>query len=611
MANVTIFKLRDKLLAVITLLVVVLVGGVLFTLNARLGPVGIEALNADLDRTRTVFNSFIEERAANLKDKAVLIAGLPRLTAALDVKHPQFDTIAATVTELCLDLNDTVRVPLFIVTDKEGRALFNDFHIPEVNLALMEGREPDPARMKSSPPESFADRPAVKKALNGEASRGGFIYHLKPDDPKVPEADLAFQAVAVPIGSHGRILGVLLLGFALDDKLAIQMNKMTDSEIAFDLDGKIYGSTQNLSHMASLAQDLSPIQASASEWMKSNESPKSFSVVLGGKNYLSLFSPFQDMNQTKLGDYVLLRPQEKALAVQETIQASILSFGIVGVLLAFILSLVIAQRITAPLNTLLKGVQEVGKGNLGVRVDVKSRDELGVLARAFNEMIIGLSEKERVTKILGKYVAPQVAKKLLASDEQMTLKGERRECAIMFTDIRGFTALSENMAPEKLVTELNEYFTQMVDVVFKYEGTLDKFIGDAIMAVWGAPVPFEDKEFRSVKCALEMMAALNHLNMERLKKNQVPLTMGIGLNTGVVVSGNLGSDKHSDYTVIGEEVNLASRLCSKAAPGQILISESMYRKLKGLVEVKALEPILLKGFTDPAKVYEVTGLTSV
>jgi adenylate cyclase len=189
------------------------------------------------------------------------------------------------------------------------------------------------------------------------------------------------------------------------------------------------------------------------------------------------------------------------------------------------------------------------------------------------------------------------------------LKGERRECAVMFTDIRGFTAFSENMPPEKLVKDLNEYFTLMVDEVLKYEGTLDKYIGDAIMAVWGAPVAFEDKEMRAVKAALDMQYVLGQYNKARIDRNVPPLTMGIGINSGIVVSGNLGSDKRTDYTVIGEEVNLASRLCSKAAPGQILISDSMYRKLKGLVEIRVLDPVTLKGFSEPVKVYEVTGLS--
>ena len=613
-------KIRDKILLALGLLVVALVGGLLGALNARLKPVGIEALNADLNRTRVVFNSFVEERTTNLENKAVLVAGLPRLVAALDVKKPKFEAIADTVTELCVDLNESaVRVPLFIVTDRDGRVLFNNFHIPEKIRALLQGREPDPARMGYNPPEDashwFCVRNALQNAQNPKSasSRGGFLYHLQPDDPQKAAEDLVFQAVAVPINSHGRLLGTLLLGFALNDGLAQHMNKMTDSEIAFDKDGKIFGCSENLSKVTALAQDLSgplALATGAEGAPKTDEEMKSYSLTVGGKSYRALFSPLPDMSGAQLGDYALLRPQDKALAVEQTIQQTILFLGLAGILLAFGLTLFIAQRFTAPLNLFLHGVREVGQGNLNVRVDVKSDDELGLLAHAFNDMVAGLSEKERVTKILGKYVAPQVAKKLLASEEGVALKGERRECTVMFTDIRGFTTLSENMAPEKLVTELNEYFTTMVDVVFAYEGTLDKFIGDAVMAVWGAPVPFEDKELRAVKCALEMQEALRKLNLQRLQKNLAPLTMGIGINTGVVVSGNLGSDKRTDYTVIGEEVNLASRICSKAAPGQVLISEPMYRKLKGLVEVRPLEAVSLKGFSDPVKVYEVAKVVS-
>ncbi len=599
-------RLRDKLLLAVVLLVAVLMGSVLVALNARLHPIGIDALKSDLDRTNVVFNSFVRERSDNLAEKAFLIAGLPRLTAALDVKDPKFDTIAATVTELCMDLNRTVGVPLFIVTDQTGRVLFDRFHIPEINLALLQGREPDPSKEK--PLQEYAgDWPNIKKALAGDTSRGGFLYTLKPDDPKVSETSLAFQTVAVPISSRGRVLGTLLLGFALDDDLAARMNRMTDSEITFNVASKIFGATKNLQQMPALAQTLAPL-VSISSPTNPGDAATNASVKLNNENYLCLFSPFVVVNNDQPGYYVLLRSQDKALAVQETIQQTILFLGLLGTVFAFGMALFIAQRITAPVNTLLKGVQEVGQGNLNVRVNLKSRDELGLLGQAFNEMIVGLSEKERVKNLLGKYVAPQVAKKLLSSEGGVTLSGERRECAIMFTDIRGFTSFSENMAPEKLVAKLNEYFTQMVDVVFEHEGTLDKFIGDALMAVWGAPVPFEDKELRAVKCALKMQAALKQLNLKRLTNNQVPLTMGIGINTGVVVSGNLGSDKRTDYTVIGEEVNLASRLCSKAAPGQVLISDSMYRKLKGLVEMRTLEPVPLKGFSEPVKVYEATNL---
>ena len=608
MAPARFLRLRDKLLIAVTLLVVVLTAAVLYSLNERLQSESLTALNADLNRTASTFNSFVDDNTANLADKAFLISGLPRLTAALDVRRPKFDALRATVSELCLDLNGVVRAPLFLVTDKTGRILFDSHHVPEDILALREGRDPDPKKMEDQPDASAADWPNVKQALAGQFSKGALLYTYNPpsssgEKPKL----LAYQTVTFPISSRGNILGSVILGSALDKDLAGKMKNMTDSEIAFFIQKQVFGSTWDQSQDPQVAQALAPLAPPDSQWAKDTQS-QPLPLVLDGENYLCLFAPLRDTQGQVLGDYVILRSLDKALALERNLQHSIVVIGILGVVFAFGIALFISQRITAPLNSLLKGVRQVGQGNLSVRVPVQTKDELGLLARAFNEMIVGLREKERVTNILGKYVSPEVAKKILESGEGVALKGERRECVIMFTDIRGFTAMSENMAPEKLVADLNEYFSLMVDVVLKYEGTLDKFIGDAIMAVWGAPVPFEDKELRGVQCALDMQAVLARYNMVRVQSNRPVLPMGIVINTGVVVSGNLGSDKRTDYTVIGEEVNLASRLCSKALPGQTLISESTYRKLKGLIDVKTLEPIPLKGFTEPVKIYEVTGM---
>ena len=598
-------RLRDKLLISVTALVVLLVSVVLYTLNERLQTVAGDALNNDLSRTLTVFDRIIKESTSGLLSKATLIADDSHLKASIDVPKPN----VTTTTDVCMGLNETAQTPLFLVVDKHGKLLFDSFHIPEANLALREGREPDPKKMGPSDPV-FADAwPNVKQALSGQSVSGGFIYPLPLLDKNGKNIKKAFQTVSVPIRIGGEILGALILGSPLDDDLSLQLKGMTDSEIAIYINRKVFASTWPEEKRPLVESSLAAVAPAAEQGMMEKGPAKSFSVVLGDETYLSLFSPFKGTQGEAMGDYVILRSLDKALAFQKNIQRSIVVIGTSGVVFAIILAVFIARRITEPLTSLLFGVQEVGKGNLNIQVPIKTHDELGVLASSFNDMIQGLREKERVTNILGKYISPEVAKKVLADKEGIALKGERRECVIMFTDIRGFTAMSENALPEKIVADLNEYFTLMVDVVVKYEGTLDKFIGDAVMAVWGAPVPFEDKELRGIKAALEMQSVLGQYNKQRIDRNLSPLTMGIGLNSGVVVSGNLGSDKRTDYTVIGEEVNLASRLCSKAAPGQVLISEGMYRKLKGLVEVRPLEPISLKGFTDPMKVYEVTALT--
>jgi class 3 adenylate cyclase len=457
-------------------------------------------------------------------------------------------------------------------------------------------------------PVATNDWPSVQMALKGDSASGCFVYPQTFKDQNGKEINLAFQVVAVPIRFMGKIAGTLVLGSPLSDQLTQQLKTMTNSEVAIYLGHKVYASTWPDDKISLLEQGLNPNCSSGEMCMSVNGIKDPYPMKLGRENYLSFFTAFEDVEGENIGDYVIFRSVDQALAPQKSLQETIIIVGALGVLFAFGLVIFIAHRITEPLNSLIKGVKELGQGNLTYQVPVKTRDELGILATSFNEMIQGLEEKERVTNILGKYISPEVAKKVLENKDGIALRGERRECAVMFTDIRGFTAMSENESPEKIVADLNEYFTLLVDVVIKYEGTLDKFIGDAIMAVWGAPVAFEDKELRAVKAALEMQSVLGQFNKQRISKNLTPLLMGVGINTGDVVSGNLGSDKRSDYTVIGAEVNLASRLCSVAAPGQVLISDYVYRKLKGMVEVKQLESVDLKGFTEPVKVYEVIHL---
>jgi class 3 adenylate cyclase len=592
------FRLRDKLLMSVTVLVILLISAILFILNGRLQASTKETLDNDLAKTRAVFNHLQTEQGKALMAKAVLIADAPHLKAAIDVAKPNM----ATTTDQCIGLKKTAQEPLFLVTDKHGKLLFDSFN-NEAIQAFEQGREADPKKMATlTSPDTW---PNVQQALQGQRVGGVFIHPFMDKNGK--ETKVALQTVTVPILLGGDVLGTVILGAPLDDALAGELKEMTDSQIAIFLGRKVFASTWPEDKRPMVETSLAGILDEAQK--SSKESTLRNSIPMGQEEYSYIYSPLKDSRDQVIGDYVILRSENDALQFQRTLQTSIMIVGISGIIIAIIMAVFIARRITEPLNSLLLGVQEVAKGNLNAQVPIQSKDELGLLAASFNEMIQGLREKERVTNILGKYISPEVAKKVLGDREGVALKGERRECVVMFTDIRGFTAMSENAPPEKVVADLNEYFTLMVDTVIKYEGTLDKFIGDAIMAVWGAPVPFEDKELRGVKAALEMQEALGKYNKERIDRKLNPLTMGIGLNSGVVVSGNLGSDKRTDYTVIGEEVNLASRLCSKAVPGQTLISESMYRKLKGLVEVKALEPIALKGFTDPVKVYEVTGLT--
>jgi adenylate cyclase len=203
-----------------------------------------------------------------------------------------------------------------------------------------------------------------------------------------------------------------------------------------------------------------------------------------------------------------------------------------------------------------------------------------------------------------RYFSPDLAKQIAGHGEEMKLDmGSKREVVIMFTDIRGFTSMSEKMAPDDVAHLLREYFTEMVEIVFRNGGTLDKFIGDAIMALWGAPLSTEDDADKAMTAAIEMQKALKGLNEHWQEGSKPSINIGIGINFGEVFAGNIGSEQRLEYTVLGDAVNTASRLCSKAAKGEIMISEPFYKRLKKAPKVEAREPIPLKGKSQPVANY--------
>ena len=204
-----------------------------------------------------------------------------------------------------------------------------------------------------------------------------------------------------------------------------------------------------------------------------------------------------------------------------------------------------------------------------------------------------------------RYFAPDLASQIASQAEAVQLGGQKRPVVVFFSDIRGFTSMSETMSPDEIATLLTEYFTEMVEIVFEHGGTLDKFMGDAIMALWGAPLSREDDADRAMQAGIQMQEVLAELNEKWAAEGRQQVQIGIGINFGEVFAGNIGSDRRLEYTVIGDAVNPASRLCSKAGPGEILVSEPLYAALKSPPEVEALEPLQLKGKAQAVAVYRV------
>jgi len=223
-----------------------------------------------------------------------------------------------------------------------------------------------------------------------------------------------------------------------------------------------------------------------------------------------------------------------------------------------------------------------------------------------------LTEERERKKLKGAfmhYVSGTVVQEILRCPEKLRLGGEEKELSVLFSDIRGFTAIAEDLSPEELVHLLNEYLTVMTNIILKYDGTLDKYVGDAIMAIFGAPLEQSDHPMRACRSALEMIAGLEKLNEKWIGEGKKPLDMGIGINTGIMVVGNMGSELRFDYTVMGDSVNLASRLegANKTYKTNILIGETTYEQVRAEYVCLELDKVRVKGKTRPVRIYQLLG----
>jgi len=268
----------------------------------------------------------------------------------------------------------------------------------------------------------------------------------------------------------------------------------------------------------------------------------------------------------------------------------------------------LATLLARPIYRLMDATDAVAQGDFSVSVPVTTRDELGVLTESFNRMARSLREKEMIKRAFTRYVAREVVEEVLKDPEHAMLTGERREVTVLFCDIRGFTSLSERLTPEQVVSLLNEFYTLMIETVFKHDGTLDKFLGDAVMAVFGAPIGYPDHAARAVKTALDMRKAIAALGARRRAMRQDAFEVGIGVSLGEVVAGTVGTEERMEYTVIGDSVNVASRLQDRAKPGSILLTRRTYDAVRDVVDAKSLGAMKVKGKEEEVEVYEVRGL---
>jgi len=282
--------------------------------------------------------------------------------------------------------------------------------------------------------------------------------------------------------------------------------------------------------------------------------------------------------------------------------------SVAALLLALVLAVVFARRLTRPIVALTTAAGRVAAGDLSPVVATTSRDEVGLLTRAFNAMVEGLRQREIIRNAFGRYVSPEVAQAVLDSPGGLALGGRKREITVLMSDLRGYTRFAEHGDPAGVMAVLNDYLGRMADIVIAHGGTINEFIGDAIFAVYGAPIEHADHAERAAATALAMQRAMDALNEANTASGRPRFEMGIGINTGEAVVGNIGSEQRTKYAVVGAAVNLAARVESCTVGGQILLTESTVRYLGPLAEVASPVHVELKGLDAPVALYELRGL---
>ncbi|MFI5335239.1 MAG: adenylate/guanylate cyclase domain-containing protein [Opitutales bacterium] len=410
--------------------------------------------------------------------------------------------------------------------------------------------------------------------------------------------------VVVPLyAPYPEIAGWFGLAFPIDQAFARKIKDTTRLDLTFvstddPRQPRVLASTRPDDQARAVAQAVAAGSAADSNRR---------SVRLLGQpddRYVSLFMT-QDMQGENAITIVLQRPLNSELAAAHDLEKTILRIALTALLVATLAALGIARGVSQPVQALAAHTQHVAAGDYTRRIELKRADELGQLATAFNQMTAGLAERDRVRDLLGKVVSPEIAAQLLQSDLQ--LGGAERVVTILFSDLRNFTTLSEKLPPAEVLTLLNRYLDRMSAVVERHGGVIDKYIGDAIMALFGAPVASADSAGQALAAARDMTVALAALNAELAAEGRPALAFGIGINTARVVAGNMGSKTRLNYTVIGDGVNLAARLESltkePSHAAHIIVSEATIRAALTPPPVRALGTVSVKGKAEPVLIY--------
>jgi adenylate cyclase len=443
--------------------------------------------------------------------------------------------------------------------------------------------------------------PLVQVALSGRAVSALWKADnvLLPAPLVVPGAnDDLVLVVAQPILRGGQILGAVLSGERVRSSLLARI-AVDEGFIGLEADGRL------------VTRESSELFTAALLGAVAQEPKRALRRVEWEGNTLDVASaPLEGISTSTGRSATLVLVRNLDEAVRAFVQPFVrVVLPIAGVVLAtaIVVALWASRRMTQPLVELDRAAREIRAGNFSVNVEPRSRDEIGQLAVSFNEMVRGLRQREEIKGLFKRYLPPQVVEELIQHPEKAAPGGERRVLTVLFADLVGFTSISETLTPEALLDLLNEHFESATRAVGGHGGTVDKFIGDALMAYWNAPIEQEDHEARACLAALDLLEAVDRTSSAFVGRGHSRIDCRIGINSGSCVVGVVGSSSVQDYTVIGDSVNLASRLegAAKVFGTRTLVAEQTILAAKGRVVARELDVLRVKGKAQSVRVYEL------
>ncbi len=499
-------------------------------------------------------------------------------------------------------------LPLIVNTNEEAVDILDPQGVTVFSAHRLPG-DPQGEYTYSRGETVFQSQDYVQQVLKAQVDTQGDKY---AGFTRAPWGDYFYVSGPV-LDSNNQLVGVVLIGKSAQTLVREMKAETLGETTLYDLNGKVLFSTYTTS------SDMT-IQADQVNDVLSHQAQSSLtrSLTFSSVDYTELLGPWEVRGSASLGVLGVALPQAFLVRTSQGTRLQVFILIVSSILLVFAVGMYLANLITRPLLRLVKASAQVSQGDLGVKVNVQGDDELAVLAHTFNSMVAGLQEGSMYRDLLGRTVSPEVREELRQTFDtgSLRLEGQQAVATVLITDIRGFTTLSEQSDPARVMTWLNEYYDRLVPLIVSHGGVVNKFDGDAMLAFFGIlPRLQTPKDSAAAACnaALEMVREIDALNNTRVQRGDPPMITGIGINTGEVIAGGLGSRDRLHYTIIGDTVNTTQRLealTRRVVKGSgVLIGHATYTALEERQGEYMIEPLGLhsiKGRQERVMVYRLS-----